>query len=403
MKKYQRGWVTVEGTRVKRYVGRYRVYHSDGTFSRPKLFLGLKSEITKSEAQAKLDAFLRVGGGRPAPARNLTFLEYWNQLYVPRHKLRWSEPTAAGYDAYIRAYLSPAFANTRLTDIQPEHIAAFFDRLRREHTKAVVRKCWTMLKSVFEDAVDDDVIQKNPIRKVPHPKTKIPFRPVMEKDVVGWVLDAVGENARNSAILHIAVFSAVRPAEVFGLRWRSFCDDHIVIRDSAWEGKLLEDQSKTGETTGERKVSIGPLTKAAILRWREQSKDTSLNALMFPSKKGTPISSRNFRNRVLLPIQEKLNQELRRKGKPELNAPLSFQVLRRSQATRNQRRLKDVQSHLGHRSIVTTANIYAQEIPASVKEMVAADEAEVLTAKKSGESIGPKLAPKKMRSKTVSA
>jgi len=93
---------------------------------------------------------------------------------------------------------------------------------------------------------------------------------------------------------------------------------------------------------------------------------------------------------------------VRKQGKPELNAPLSFQVLRRSQATRNQRRLKDVQAHLGHRSIVTTANIYAQEIPASVKEMVAADEAEVLTAKKTGESIGPKLAPSRMKGKTVS-
>ena len=66
-------------------------------------------------------------------------------------------------------------------------------------------------------------------------------------------------------------------------------------------------------------VSIGPLTRAAILRWREQSKDTSPNALMFPSKKGTPISSRNFRNRVLLPIQQRLNQELRKHGNPELS------------------------------------------------------------------------------------
>ena len=122
-----------------------------------------------------------------------------------------------------------------------------------------------------------------------------------------------------------------------------------------------------------------------------------------PLKKGTPISSRNFRNRVLLPIQQKLNQEFRKQGKPELNAPLSFQVLRRSQATRNQRRLKDVQAHLGHRSIVTTANIYAQEIPASVKEIVATDESEVLTASKTVESIGPKLAPKKVPRKTVSA
>jgi integrase len=70
---------------------------------------------------------------------------------------------------------------------------------------------------------------------------------------------------------------------------------------------------------------------------------------------------------VLVPLQEKLG----------LTVPLTFQVLRRSHATRNQLRLKDVQSHLGHKkSITTTANVYAQAVPASVREMVATDEAE---------------------------
>ena len=51
---------------------------------------------------------------------------------------------------------------------------------------------------------------------------------------------------------------------------------------------------------------------------------------------------------------------------------------------------------------MTTANIYAQEILASVKEMVAADESEILAARKTGESIGPKLAPKRVLRKIVS-
>ena len=56
-------------------------------------------------------------------------------------------------------------------------------------------------------------------------------------------------------------------------------------------------------------------------------------------------------------------------------------MLRRSYATRNQKRAKDAQMHLGHRSIVTTMNIYAQEIPESVKQMVEEDEALLLKAK----------------------
>jgi integrase len=116
-----------------------------------------------------------------------------------------------------------------------------------------------------------------------------------------------------------------------------------LIRDSAWHGKLLEDATKQGE----RRVAIPSQTRAALMRWREQCKDTFPDALIFASKKGTPISTHNFRNRVLVPLQEKL----------ELTVPLTFQVLRRSHATRNQKTPKDAQSHLGHKSIVTTMDV----------------------------------------------
>jgi integrase len=151
---------------------------------------------------------------------------------------------------------------------------------------------------------------------------------------------------------------------VFGLRWRSLNDHHFVIRDSAWHGKLLEDATKTGE----RRVAIPSQTYAALMRWRGECPDTSPDALMFASATGTPIASHNFRNRVLAPLREKLG----------LPVPLTFQVLRRSHATRNQKTPKDAQLHLGHKSIVTTMDVYAQEIPESVKRMVERDEADVL-------------------------
>ena len=75
---------------------------------------------------------------------------------------------------------------------------------------------------------------------------------------------------------------------------------------------------------------------------------------------------------MLVPLQKKL----------ELTVPLTFQVLRRSHATRNQKTPKDAQSHLGHKSIVTTMDIYAQEIPASVKRMVERDEADIFAGMK---------------------
>ncbi len=43
---------------------------------------------------------------------------------------------------------------------------------------------------------------------------------------------------------------------------------------------------------------------------------------------------------------------------------------------------KDAQSHLGHESIVTTMDVYAQEIPQSVKRMVQRDEEDIFAAMK---------------------
>ena len=60
-----------------------------------------------------------------------------------------------------------------------------------------------------------------------------------------------------------------------------------------------------------------------------------------------------------------------------ISVPVTFQVLRRSCTTRNQKNgsLKDVQVHMGQR---TTGNVYMMEIPDSVAQMVALDVRDVM-------------------------
>jgi len=100
--------------------------------------------------------------------------------------------------------------------------------------------------------------------------------------------------------------------------------------------------------------------------------------MLFSSAVGGPMDSHNFNNRVMAPLRDKLKLSV-----------LTFQVLRRSHATRNQATPTDSQAHLGHKQITTTLGIYAQEVPATVKAMVAADEAAILSAKRSWPQVGP--------------
>ena len=361
-RRYQRGWVETEGAKGrKQYVGRWRA--DDG--SKPKIVLGYVSEMSLSEARTRIEAHVRGLGSRPASADHVTFRDYWTLSFKPRRRVRWSEPTEAGYDQYMNAYLLPTFGDVRIRDIEAQHVAALFDKLCRDHTRSVVQKVWTLLRAILEDAVDD-IVGKNPMRRVPMPKTKFPKKPALETELVPKILKAVEGEPRNSAILHIGIFCAMRPRAVFGLRWNLFFGDHFVIRDSAWKGKLLEDHK-----VGERRVFIPPATRAAILRWREACKHAKPGDLMFASKKGNPLIADNFRKRVLAKLQEDL----------KLDMPLTFQVLRRSHATRNQKTPKDAQAHLGHKTLAMTLGIYAQAIPESVREMVERDERETLEQK----------------------
>jgi integrase len=360
--RWQRGWVETEGVRGrKRYIGRYRA--DDGT--KPKVQLGFVSELSLTEARSKLEAIVREIGSRPQALAALTLSEYWTIHYKPRHRVSWSEPTEAGYECYVRAYLNPAFGKVRLVDLKPERITTFFEGLRKKHSRSVVVKCWTLLKSILEDAVDDDILNKSPMRKVQHPKTKLPAKPVLGADLLRQVLTEVEDDAFVSAVLHVGTFCAMRTAEVFGLRWSAFCADHFLIRDSAWRGKLLKDATKTGE----RVVTIPRATRDAINRWRKVSQFTGPDDMLFSSAVGGPMDSHNFNNRVMAPLRDKLNLPV-----------LTFQVLRRSHATRNQATPRDAQAHLGHKQITTTLGIYAQEVPATVKAMVEADETAILSA-----------------------
>jgi integrase len=386
MRRYQRGWIEKQGARGNQvYVGRWR--SDDGT--KPKLSIGFCSDMSLSQARDKIEAHVRSLGSRPTTSLNPTLSQYWTIQYMPARQMRWSEPTKHGYEGYFNWYLKPTFGALRVCDIERPLISGFFDEFRKKYSRSVVIKVWVMLKAILENAVDDNVIEKSPMRKLQPPKTLAPLKPTMSKDLLAAVLrKASAWGSKVKAIIHIGVFCAVRPAEVFGLRWCYFFEDHFLIRDSAWHGKLLQD---SGGKTGERKVAIPPSTLAALLEWRAESKFSEPTDLIFPSQEGTPISTHNFRNRVLVPIQEEL----------KLTVPLTFQVLRRSHATRNQARPKDVQSHLGHKSIVTTMNVYAQEIPSSVREMIATDEKDVLGALKKRPA--PKLPPNGKRRKSATA
>jgi integrase len=106
-------------------------------------------------------------------------------------------------------------------------------------------------------------------------------------------------------------------------------------------------------------AAIDRETRKALNRWKKICGDTRCGALMFSSSQpGVPFTNRNWLERNLQPVAMDLG----------IPVPVTFQVLRRSFATHNQKQLKDVQAHLGHERTSTTADLYVVEIPAEVRK-----------------------------------
>jgi integrase len=154
--------------------------------------------------------------------------------------------------------------------------------------------------------------------------------------------------------------NALRPSELFALRWIRFNYEKrtMTLAETVYKGKI--------RTKGMTKRSLGVIHLPKRLAedlwlWKQQCPDTSPSAFMFANKRGGFRCSSNYRKRVL----EKLAQEL------ELPR-LTFQVIRRTITTLAQKKgtVKDVQGLLRHSRAATTTDVYMQEIPESVETTV---------------------------------
>lgn len=98
------------------------------------------------------------------------------------------------------------------------------------------------------------------------------------------------------------------------------------------------------------------------------------------SARVTGYSEANFLRDCVRPIVSRVNALLEKRNRPPIAGPITFQVLRRSAATRNQKHgtMKDVQQLMRNSSIETTAEVYMQPIPESFKQMIETDLAGVM-------------------------
>ncbi len=242
-----------------------------------------------------------------------------------------------------------------------------------------VKQARSYVMSIFDEAIEQEFLLKDPSRKLRVPKN---LRP-KDKQVLTWeqIWEALRHlGRRDRLILTLDLTEALRPSELFALRWRSFDDkETLTITETVYKGKIRLYGKTDGSLTD---VHLPPALAEELLLWKSENPKARPDSFIFPNSRGGFLDTKNYRNRVLMPLAEKL-------GVPRVN----FQILRRTMATQAQSMgsVKDIQAHLRHAKADTTANEYMQELPESVKTMVGSVYAMIKKGENSEQDFGDLL------------
>jgi integrase len=275
--------------------------------------------------------------------------------------------TVVLYDGLLRNHILPGLGDVDLVDITPARVRTWRQGLLDGGLGPVtVAKCYRLLKTVLNTAVDDELIRRNPCRIKAAGSERSPERPVVTVPEVYAVADSIRPWFR--AMVLLAAFTGLRWGELIGLRRHDLdLDGQVVhVRRAVVDvgGQLVEGTPKTA--AGRRDVAIPaailPDLRAHLDRWSESGR----SGRVFVGPKGAVPRRPNF--------QPVWRDAIERAGLPGLH----FHDLRHSGnafAARSAN-LRDLMSRMGHAS-TRAALIYQhtspdreQEIGGAVSRMI---------------------------------
>ena len=340
-KSHQSGWVSLRG---KQWFGcfRQRVLDPETNEEREKKIcvkLALKSQMTKLEAREALRAEItKQTGKNPAGGvlkdNSVTFEWFVRNRYFPLRKGDWRPETAKEKMAQIEIDLIAKFGEYPLVSFDRFMLQTHVNGLALRYSQDRVKQARSYLKSIFDEAIEQEFLVMDPTRKLKIPKN---LRP-KDKRILSWeqMWSILAKTARKDRLLlMLDMTAALRPSELFALRWRSFDNRNTLsITETVYRRKLRPFGKTPRSLT---KVHLPDGLTSELRRWKVECRNASPEAFIFPNADGGFMDTANYRFRVLKPLAEELGIE-----------KLNFQIMRRTMATQaqNMGSVKDIQEHL---------------------------------------------------------
>lgn len=312
-------------------------------------------EMTKHEAQKELrrvidqQTGLLRGSSTAKASSSVTFGWFATHRWLPVRQLTWRESTKFTNLHILNGYILPAWERTSLRDLDPVAVGEWLGRMAENFSETIVHKCRVYMKSITVEAVEQDYLMKDPLRRLIMPRTKKASKPTLTPEQIQAVVHQL-VNTRDQVAFLALILTGMRPSELFASKWGDWDRTSLLVERGVVRGVV--DSTKTKMSRG--RVSVPKALGDLLDVWRSETAKPGNDDWIFPSEKNTPLRLDGWTRRILKPAAAAAGVEL------------TVQMLRRSFATiasESGVSMKAVQGQLRHSAMSTTSDVYTQAPP----------------------------------------
>jgi integrase len=286
-----------------------------------------------------------------------------------------------------------------------DSLAFFAQTANKGYSKATIRTVCSLLEPTFEMAVNDRIIESNPITGTAkgfgsNKRTTVSLTSDQEIRLFRFVKND-NVYSKRLPMLKIMLGTCLRISELAGLTWDDVDMDKKIIKitDQVIYGYRSKEKeffvSPTKTLSGIRTI---PMTKEVYKAFEEQKEINELlniksknidnkSNFIFVTRKGYPVNSSEFFtliNRIIRKFNKnEIIQAEEQHREPELLPRISAHVFRHTGCTRmneNNVNPKVMQYVMGHSKLTTTMDTYTHvtDIETIKKEFLKVDKAEMV-------------------------
>jgi integrase len=256
------------------------------------------------------------------------------------------------YATLLKKHLLPRFGQQRLSDISKVEIQRFvLGKLEQGLAWETVSHLRHLMSKILGTAVEWELLAVNPAQgvKMPERTLKRPRSYLTLDEFRRLTSQLVGPSR---LIVGLAGGVGLRIGEILALRWGTIDFERGTVRveETCYKGHLGTPKTRASR----RELPLPASIIQELATHRSQCVDRSPGALVFGTRKGTPLSADNMRKRELRPACARAGIKL-----------IDWHTLRHTHATLLHDQgtpLKIAQAQLGHSHSSTTSDVYTHAV-----------------------------------------